>query len=99
MPVRSWLLLACCSLLGGCNRHDVPLGGACERGEDCDTTALTCLEANGATKGICSKPCSLGIPGAQIQPGGKTCEQAGLVCEKAAKPHPILGEAYCVKKP
>jgi hypothetical protein len=87
------LALAC----SACNRHDVPLGGACSRGEDCDTSALTCLVAAGQSKGICSKPCSIPPPGTSITPGGVTCEQKGLVCRKAASPHPILGEAYCVQ--
>lgn len=91
-------LLFATSLLAACNKHSVPLGGACERGEDCDKTGLTCLKEAGAERGVCSKPCSVAPPGAQIVPGGATCEEAGMVCEKAAKEHPILGPAYCVKK-
>ena len=57
-----------------------------------------CLKEPGAAKGYCSKPCSIAPPGTRITPGGATCEEVGMVCEKATKEHPILGPAYCVKK-
>ena len=86
------------ALLFACNKHDVPLGGACKRGEDCDKSGLACLRGGGADTGYCSKPCSIAPPGTSITSGGQTCEQAGMVCEKATVPHPLLGPAYCVKK-
>jgi hypothetical protein len=92
------LVLAATFLTAACNKHSVPLGGACERGEDCDKTGLTCLKDPGAAQGYCSKPCSIAPPGTKVSPGGATCEEMGMVCEKAAKEHPILGPAYCVKK-
>ncbi len=95
--LRAAVVAAIVLASSGCNRHDVPLGGACDRGEDCDTSALTCLVAPGQAKGYCSKGCSVPPPGTVVDPGGKTCEQAGLVCRKQATPHPILGDAYCVK--
>jgi hypothetical protein len=92
------LLLAASLFAAACNKHSVPLGGECERGEDCDKSGITCLMEPGAAKGYCSTTCSIAPPGTKITPGGATCEQVGLVCEKAAKEHPILGSAYCVKK-
>lgn len=80
----------------GCNKHDVPLGGACERGEDCDKSSLTCFIKEGQSKGICSTTCQV-KPLAGVAPGGPTCESAGLVCAKAATGHKILGDEFCVK--
>ena len=81
-----------------CNKHDVALGGACEKGEDCDKNSLTCLIASGQTKGYCTKTCSIAPPGTTVTTDGQTCEQGGMVCEKASASHAILGDAYCVKK-
>lgn len=92
------LLLVGSLLVAACNKHSVPLGGECERGEDCDKSGLTCLKEPGAAKGYCSKACSVPPPGTKVSPGGATCEDVGMVCEKATKEHPILGPAYCVKK-
>ncbi|APR76461.1 Hypothetical protein A7982_01808 [Minicystis rosea] len=92
------LLLATTLLAAACNKHNVPLGGACERGEDCGKNTLTCLKEAGAAQGYCTTSCSIAPPGTKIVAGGQTCEDVGLVCEKAAKEHPFLGPAYCVKK-
>ncbi len=97
-PAALALLLAASLLAAACNKHSVPLGGACERGEDCDKTGITCLMEPGAAKGYCSTTCSVAPPGTKITPGGATCEEVGMVCEKAATEHRILGPAYCVKK-
>jgi hypothetical protein len=92
------LLLAFSLLTAACNKHSVPLGGACEQGEDCDKTGFTCLKEPSAAKGYCSAPCSVAPPGTKITTSGVTCEDAGMVCAKAATEHPLLGGAYCVKK-
>ncbi|HEY3445769.1 MAG TPA: hypothetical protein VGK67_05355 [Myxococcales bacterium] len=84
------------TLLAGCNKHNVPLGGACTKGEDCAATTLACYLPPGQDQGYCSQPCVVAPP-AGVQPGGPGCESGGLVCKKAAAAHPVLGAEFCVK--
>lgn len=84
-------------LLAGaaCNKHNVPMGGECERGEDCNATGLAC-HMTGSGKGYCSTTCSKPPPGAQLE-SSKTCSAAGMKCTLDAPADPILGTSYCTK--
>jgi hypothetical protein len=83
-------------IIGACNKHDVPMGGACEKNEDCGPGALACYKASQADPGYCSQTCVVAPPKGVI-PGGPGCDAGGLVCKKAPSAHPILGEEFCVK--
>ncbi len=87
-------LLCALVVSAACNKHDVPLGGACSVNEDCDQTALACVKPAGAAQGFCSTTCSIAPPGTTVQ-SNVSCERAGLTCQKHATPHPILQDAYC----
>ena len=84
------------TLLVACNKHDVPLGGACDKGEDCGKSSLTCFKPAGQEKGYCSQTCVVAPPKGVV-PGGPGCDSGGMVCKKASAAHPILGEEFCVK--
>jgi hypothetical protein len=65
------------AMLGACNRHDVPLGGACEVQEDCATgEVLFCVDRPGGGGSVCARPCV--IASGPIQASG--CQEPGFTC-------------------
>ncbi len=90
------LIVALAITSAACNKHDVPMGGACDVNEDCGKGTLACYKPPGQDKGYCSQTCTVAPP-AGLQPGGPGCESAGLVCKKADVPHRLLGEEFCVR--
>lgn len=90
------VLLVAMSTAFSCNKHNVPLGGACEVNEDCGKGTLACYKPAGQEKGYCSTTCQVNPP-PNLVPGGPGCESAGLVCRKADTEHRPLGFEFCVK--
>lgn len=96
LVMKTLLLVVLAIGSSACNKHNVPLGGACDANEDCDTSTLGCFKPPGQDKGYCSQTCQVTpLPG--VKPGGPGCESAGLVCKKADSAHRLLGEEFCVK--
>ena len=93
------LVLLVLATTAACNKHNVPLGGACDQNEDCGTGMLGCYKPPGQDKGYCSTVCQVN-PSPNVISGGTGCESAGLVCKKADTkyaPAPGLGLEFCVK--
>ncbi len=97
--MRTSLVVALLALILGCNKHNVAIGGACEKAEDCDV-AGRCYRAPddpAGVPGVCTIRCEL-----TPQPGSvaKPCESfhSGLVCKTAAKPDRLLGSTFCVRQ-